>query len=431
MELFDSLNTLYLVDCSPKQQAKTAVNLGIQVVRKELNATIISYHDKMPVVQDKIYFSCFYPLHIFNALYFIRNNKINPKEIKCIIGGQGVSGLQCLDEIFTVFKGEVTGWDYETKEDGIWCWDREIVTDPIITKQGAVIELSRGCENRCKFCQYSWLTGGKYREKSLELVKKQLLQISMIRPKGLVNVLTTDYLGLHNFNEIEEYVRVLDLRIMDIDKSLKHFWNIENYKAKHHNSVRICPESLSSDCRHKFGKNISDDDLYRSLYYCFLNYSYIDILLIYGLPEDNYEDWFCMIEKIGDLRRRQKNPIRLNIKITDFMPMYGTPYAESDPVDFVKKQTFIARWIEALKKEGIFTESMSGKHHLMSGLIGRRECSYMVEYKLRTSKTEITDVLMSSFRNGVRRWLEEKDCREFLEKVELERDRYGLVQLWK
>ena len=140
-------------------------------------------------------------------------------------------------------------------------------------------------------------------------------------------------------------------------------------------------------------------------------------MLIYGLPNDNYDNWFKVVTRLGKLKKAIPTPIRVDFKITDFEPCNGTPLFDAPEVNFTKKNEFLPQWIACLKENGLMAMNKDERLHTMSGLIGRRECVYKVMMSLRKRDTSITDALLSSFKNGVNRWLYQRDADSFLNKL--------------
>src|SRR5690606_19638616 len=96
-----------------------------------------------------------------------------------------------------------------------------INSEPVIYNKNAMIELTRGCKYRCKFCQYGW-TNGKYREKDIELVKQQILYI---KNKGIknINLLSCNLGGYSKINEILDFCIKEKIRLMNTDMRINEY----------------------------------------------------------------------------------------------------------------------------------------------------------------------------------------------------------------
>ena len=159
---------------------------------------------------DAICFSVPYVLHALIIVPFLNRNGIEPlrskrnvysrsgnKGIRVVVGGSAIHPLHCLDDIVDEqflgeYEGDTVSLDPKTTHIKENRFSRReeidsevyIMTDKyrgilaplnenIVIKE-AVVELARGCPNSCQFCEYRWIVGGKYREKSFWLLERQL-----------------------------------------------------------------------------------------------------------------------------------------------------------------------------------------------------------------------------------------------------------------
>jgi len=421
---------MIIVDTSPKQQTKNYVNLGLSIVSKITNAQIVSYREKIDISQEhEIGFSIFYPLHLFNALYFIRNNGIEPLKSRrknCFLtaGGQGISNLRCTDDIFDhIFAGEFD-YDYNMKNgkynspNRIWHFASEITSQPEINGNTAIIELTRGCKSKCSFCEYSWVHGGKYREKDMDFVYNQLDYVTHMGI-GRVNFTSTSITGYSKIFDLYNSCKEMGLKILLADYPLKDIRIVIKLdrSVNAFKFIHIFPESFDPDVRYSIGKAISNEDLLDYISFTIQHYNMITITLMYGLPNDDYNKWYNFVKDVGILKKLTKHPVRIDLKISDFEPCNGTPLWDVPEVDFTKKNEFIPQWINALQENGLMAINKDTSLHKMCGLLGRRECVYKTMMTLRKRDTSITDALLSSFHNGVNRWLHKQQCDEFLSKI--------------
>jgi radical SAM superfamily enzyme YgiQ (UPF0313 family) len=196
-----------LVQLTPKDmRCQESINLGFEIIKNKVleygwEVDTVKFGEKINAQEyDIIGFNIFYVAQQLNLIPFLKENNIEPRwDVESnrpllIAGGQGVQNplpLSKFIDIFVIGDGEILIEkilkNYEdgtlmelAVEDGIYysCLPSEITfshidsinqSEPIIYQKRGMIELTRGCKYRCKFCQYSW-TNGKYREKDFEIV---------------------------------------------------------------------------------------------------------------------------------------------------------------------------------------------------------------------------------------------------------------------
>jgi hypothetical protein len=221
-----------LVDTMPTNlHQRHVINIGYEYVAKILNADRVNWRKGIPAGKyDTVAFNVNYPMHVLNIAPFLRRNgipalKSERRNHKVIIGGPGAVNLKgALDPIADeIFLGELDG-DY-TDHKG-WRRLSQLHTPPVIKNGRGVIEIARGCTHRCKFCEYSWVLGGKYREKPFPLVKKQ---IEDVRSQGIKKIClrtsnTASYYRLDDLMEISKYYHIYqgwaDIALLDAERIL-------------------------------------------------------------------------------------------------------------------------------------------------------------------------------------------------------------------
>lgn len=424
-----------VIDTLPKNaRNQGSINLGMTLVAEKANARIVHWSETLERVPKTLMFNVIYATHIFNMIAFLKRHGIEPlknkrRKTRIIVGGQGVSNLNCLNDIVDeVYKGEYDG--DSVGRDG-WRRLRKIATNPQFEGDKAVVELARGCKYKCSFCEYGWVYGGAYREKSLELVKKQIDQC-VARGVYHVNFMTSNFGGYTKVKELMDYclrkgVLVLnrDCCLMDVNKIMDY---IEPMKM---NYLKMGVESFDEKTRVALGKKISDEDMLKVFEQVLDKTSALHFFLIFGLPHDNYKNWFKWVAKLGDLRKKYtveqktlfgtetvniKN-IRIEMNITNFEPCSGTPLSLASQVDFKAKAKFLKDWTRALKGAGFYLKSANPEYKTAGGRWGRKQKSYELLMALKT-RHDITDAIINAYDNGVGRSIQDKQADKFLSLLE-------------
>jgi hypothetical protein len=428
-----------LVDCSPKDmRGQNAVNLGYEIVSNKLDADRCRFYQKVDNISQysKIAFNVFFPTHVFNAISFMHRNNIEPLLIKrnfpdIVFGGQGVwANPELVGKIADyVFMGEADG---ECTDSNKVHRAINIITEPVIKNRVATIEVARGCQYHCPFCEYGCFSGGKYRSKPLSLIKEQ---IDYVKKKGAkdLNLLASNLSSYKEIDELLGYVQSknmgvvnfgVDLYVTDVKRMAK--W-LPIFSTS---QVKLAVESFDEVTRYRVGKKYSDEQIMEAVEILIKNGIHnVNFLLIWGLPKDNYSRWTKWLEELSVLRneysRTQPNlfgetvkfnqfPLRFETTIQNFEPCRGTPL-ENAVVDIDSKEDFLKSWMRGLKLYGFISPDASETYGLRRGRIGRKPLSYKLTMMLRKGGSELTDALINSFPKGIGRSISDKEVMKFME----------------
>ena len=401
---------ILLVDTIPKDaRNQGSVNLGFEIVKEKLSADTCFWWEQVDITKyDRIAFNVFYPMHILNIVPFLTRNNIEVLKQKrnqtpyLIVGGQGIGKNHILKDIVDEeYYGELDA------EDNI----KEITSKAVIKNNKAVIELTRGCKYRCVFCEYGHVYGGKYREKNIDFVKKQILDIKEKNVKN-VNFISSNFAGYSNIDELIQFcidnkIRILnsDSCLNDVDKILPHTKHLSR-------TIKLGVESFDEKSRFLVKKKITDEKLLELVKTLTDKFSYLHFYLIFGIPDDNYDNWIKWLKILSDLRKNYDKPVRYEFNITNLEPCTGTPFSEYDVVDFKKKEEFLKIWTKALIEYG-FHKGTEITYYNCGGRLGRKENSYNMLMELKT-KSDITDKLIYPLKRGVSRSVSDKEALKFL-----------------
>jgi len=406
-----------LVDTLPRNSRNQgSINLGIEIASKKLDAKIVPWWTKLDCNEyDTIAFNVFYPTQLFNIWPFLYRNNIEPlkskrSNIRLIAGGQGIGNNGILNEICDeVFLGEIDGDIVDSKG----FHRASTIESPYVIKNNkAVVELTRGCKYRCKFCEYSWVHGGKYREKEYDLVMQQMAECKR-NGIGNINFLSANFGGYSHVSDVMDFCLKNRIHILNSDLCLKDAYKAIPLLRK--TFIKVGVESFDEKTRIDAGKQISDLELDEiidfSLKYC----CGIHFYLIYGLPGDNYDKWYRWLEKLSKKRKDITwRKIRFEFSITNFEPCCGTPFEKMPVVDFQKKHEFLKKWADSLKEFGYRKTPEEIWYHNSRGRFGRKELSYKLLMTLKYGGVELTEKLISTFPNGVNTSINDEQAEKFL-----------------
>ena len=422
-----------LIDTIPATaRNQGSVNLGFEIVVNHYKPDIYQWRDLLGGRYDLILFNIFYPTHIFNMIAFLKSNGIPvlASERKArplvIVGGQGVSNLNgCLDLIVDeVYKGEIDSAGSQMDDKG-WTWAEELTSPLVVKGKNNVIELTRGCKYKCKFCEYSWVAGGRFRWKDTDLVKAQV-ETAWNCDRRNINFLSAN---INSHPDIEDLVHFCDMRgirFTNTDSCLRDMF--KSPLVGRQGTVKVGIESFDEETRKRIAKPVSDAELLEKINRLVESVSYIHFYLIYGLPGDRYEEWIRWLGILGDIRKAHtkvvptlfgedvvnKKNLRFEFSLTNFEPCTGTPFENEAVVDFSKKAQFLDEWGQALIENGFYRADKIDYGNCR-GRFGRKEESYELLMKLKKCGIEITDAIINSFPNGVGRTIKDEKAAAFLE----------------
>lgn len=420
--------TLIVDTLPPHLHKKSVLDLGLSIVADTLDADVCHWRDTVENIEqyDTIGFSVIYVMYVLNIVPFLRRHNIEPykhtrKEPLVIIGGQGASNLNgILDPIGDIFRGEIEGNEFENDRSDrkVWTWCSELKSEPLWDSNRSVVEISRGCKYGCRFCEYGHVTGGRYREKSLNLIKDQLLQCMTFSTKR-ITLRSANLAGHTDLDELLEfcvqhgiYQGWTDISLKDADK-IMHWLKPLNITAP-----KIGVESFDESTRKNVcgsAKNFSDDYLEEVIAKLMENCNLIHLYLIYGLPDDDYRQWYRWVHKLSRMRDSFSHNIRIDFSITNFNPCRGTPLAGADVVDFRAKERFIKRWIEVLKGVGFYKPTATMGRGSDYGRHGRKELTYKLLMTLRHGESNLTPKIVDALPYGIGRSVSDRHALQFLE----------------
>lgn len=215
------------------------------------------------------------------------------------------------------------------------------------------MEISRGCVNRCKFCQATALYR-KWRERPPGKI------IPIIR-EGIKNTgyeqVSLSSLSVSSYSKIEELLKETE----EICKQTDTFVSVPSLRCDsrslkllkylvkpHRANLTFAIEAGSERLRDYIRKGVSDEDIFNTLSQLkLLGWKLIKFYFMLGLPTETNED----IESIVNLIRRIQKyipGINLNITLSPFIPKPHTEfqYEKQESIDSVReKAVFIQKSI--------------------------------------------------------------------------------------
>jgi len=221
-----------------------------------------------------------------------------------------------------------------------------------------LIEIRRGCSWGCRFCAAGYVYRPPRNVDYDSLISILDRAIPENKKIGLIGTSVSEYPKL---NDICRFIKekgggfsISSLRFNTLTKEL-----IKGLKESGHKTISLAPESGSLRLRKIINKNISDEEIFNTIY-LILNEGIPNLKLYFmiGLPHETEEDIESIIAftkkvkhiflKIG---KSKKILGRITLSINPFVPKPWTPFQWHPFVEVEKLKKRIKKITNSLKKE--------------------------------------------------------------------------------
>ncbi len=221
----------------------------------------------------------------------------------------------------------------------------------------AMVELYRGCQNGCRFCQ----AGYYYRPIRYRSAKKtEELIRAVIRETGydeisLGSLSTGDYPYLEtllkNVKPVAEKAHVnLALPSLRLDSFKKEY-----AESSRKSSLTFAPEAGTQRLRDVINKNVTEENIREGLSAAFdQGYNSVKLYFMLGLPTETDEDLIGIADLVRYIRRlyyeNHKGAINISVSCSVFIPKPGTPFQWEEQIDIpeMRRRQFLVK--DELKK---------------------------------------------------------------------------------
>lgn len=243
---------------------------GLDIVAKSLMAS--GKHETTLDRAEVLLFSFYWPEQVFE---FVRWKRQHAKEIdgKLIVAGGNAATTNpasILPFVDFVYCGDGDQWDGDLDSPYITDGTREAEIcrqEPIRPSlyverkrhETTFIEISRGCKNKCLFCQYTWLK--PYRECNIYDIAAAMEN----RSTKSARIFSADRMQHSRFPEIRKLTQDQGIQDLSADVSLRYL-SKKRDAVEYISKIRTGVDGLSERLRRLANKPLSNKDIVNTIY---------------------------------------------------------------------------------------------------------------------------------------------------------------------
>jgi len=289
---------------------------------------------------------------------------------------------------------------------------KPIVPNTQIVFDRLSVEIARGCPQKCRFCQATFVYHpfrNRTYEYLLDYIENTILQTGF-EQLSLSSLSSTDYPYIERLMK-SLYKRLQDKRVSISLPSLRpkklEKYMLDLIKKTRKTGLTIVPEAGTERLRKVINKDVTDEEIYSSLNTAFkLGWRKVKFYFILGLPTETMKD----IQGIADILieasnmgRKYKKKLKINATISVFIPQPHTPFqwcSFAEKSSIYKKQKYLLNQIKSRKE--IFLKFNSYNKSMLECLLSRGD-------------KRVANIIYNAFKNGAKfdAWISDFDFKNW------------------
>ena len=265
-----------------------------------------------------------------------------------------------------------------------------------------VLEIRRGCDRGCRFCQpgYVYLPVRERTPDDLVKLSTEALKNTGYDEYSLLSLSASDYTCLHEtavkLNDIHAPKGIsLSMPSQRADRFDLELANELNTVRK--SGITLAPEAGTERLREVINKGLKETDIRRAIENVYdSGFSHVKLYFMIGLPTETKDDldgiidilkWACNLSKI-----KNKKPLDITCTISTFVPKAFTPFqwfSQNSTSEFEQKITYLKQKVREYKLRTVKLNCTDPRIALLEAVMSRGD--------RRTSK-----LIYSAFKKGAK-----------------------------
>jgi radical SAM family uncharacterized protein/radical SAM-linked protein len=254
-----------------------------------------------------------------------------------------------------------------------------------------VLEVRRGCDRGCRFCQpgYTFLPVRERTTDELVDLSKKALDTTGYQEYSLLSLCVSDYTSLH------ETVRALNREHSSRRASMSfpsqradrmNFEIADELKAVRKSGITLAPEAGTERLRAVINKGLSHEQIINAITTAYQSgWSSVKLYYMNGLPTERDEDLIGIVDTLKEATDkcraiRKANPEKYNRDIdftctlSNFVPKPFTPFqwfGQVRPAEFIRRHLFMREALKASRMRNVQLNFTGTNTSLLEAVISR------------------------------------------------------------